>query len=68
MTVRRSCVRIEEANRMDAILEQAAGWLLGATHAKVFLGVWLAVVLIYGIRRSLGDAQQDTIREAGPGA
>lgn len=43
-----------------------AGWLMSARDYWVFLAIWLAAVLVYGLRRSLGRAEQDSIRESGP--
>ena len=46
---------------------ESAGFLLTAGQAKIFAAVWTAMVLVYGLWRSSGDAAQDTIRDAGPG-
>ena len=42
------------------------GWLVDARLAWIVAGVWLAVVCLYGLRRSLGEAAQDPIRPSGP--
>ena len=46
--------------------ETVGGWILNAVHAGYFLGAWFAVVLVYGLWRSRGDAKQDAIRSSGP--
>jgi hypothetical protein len=51
---------------MEHAAAQATGWILTPTHARVFLGIWVVVVLVYGFWRSLGEAKQDTIRPSGP--
>ncbi len=51
---------------MEHAAAQATGWIVDTTHAWVFLGCWVAVVLIYGLWRSRGEAPQDTIRPSGP--
>jgi len=43
-----------------------AGWLLNDSHAWIVLGIWLVTVVLYGIYRSLGEAEQDHIRPSGP--
>ena len=44
-----------------------AGWMIDVRDAWWFLGIWAAVVLIYGLWRSRDDAPQDPIRPSGPG-
>jgi hypothetical protein len=46
--------------------ESVAGWILSDNHTWWFLGVWIVVVLVYGLWRSLGEAKQDPIRPSGP--
>ena len=47
-------------------IEEAAGWFVSAKLAwGLFIG-WLAAVVLYGIYRSLGKAEQDPIRKSGP--
>lgn len=48
-------------------VETHAGWILRAPESWVFLGVWLIVVLGYGLWRSRGSATPDRVRESGPG-
>jgi hypothetical protein len=45
---------------------QAAGSIGNLGLVFWLLAAWLAVVLIYGLRRSFGDAPQDPIRPSGP--
>jgi hypothetical protein len=45
---------------------QATGWVVNTTQAWVFVGSWVAVVLVYGFWRSRGEAAQDAIRPSGP--
>ena len=45
---------------------ETLGWLLTTRDAWVFLGVWLVLVMLYGLYRSGGKADQDTIRPSGP--
>jgi len=47
-------------------MEQTTGWLPDGFTAWVLLVVWVTLVLLYGIWRSLGDAPQDPIRPSGP--
>lgn len=42
------------------------GWLLNDSHAWIVLGIWLVAVVLYGIYRSLGNAEQDPHRPSGP--
>jgi hypothetical protein len=51
---------------MEHAAAQATGWILNPTHAWVFAGIWVVVVLAYGFWRSRGEAAQDTIRPSGP--
>lgn len=46
--------------------EQASGWIVDGFCAWTFLVLWIAVVLIHGIGRSLGEARPDPIRDSGP--
>lgn len=45
---------------------QGTGWIVDGFTAWTFLVFWVAIVLIHGIGRSLGDAKPDAIRESGP--
>ncbi len=47
-------------------MEQTTGWLPDGFTAWVFLVAWVTLVALHGIWRSLGDAEQDPIRPAGP--
>ena len=47
-------------------MEQGSEFIFSGFQAIVVLAVWLAVVLVYGIARSVGGAPQDPIRPAGP--
>ncbi len=47
-------------------MNHAAGWTPTSLFAWVFLAAWLAVVVVYGLWRSRGDAAPDPIRLAGP--
>ena len=47
-------------------MEHEPGFLINGWHSVVFLLVWLAVVLVYGVARSLGGAPQDPMRPSGP--
>ena len=40
--------------------------MLTEQHAVGFLAIWVVVVLLYGLRRSMGQAPTDPIRPAGP--
>lgn len=40
--------------------------MLTSQHAVGFLAIWVVAVLLYGLRRSLGEAPADPIRPAGP--
>ena len=44
----------------------ASGWLLDARFYRALLVAWLALVLLYGLWRSRGDARPDEIRPSGP--
>ena len=47
-------------------MHDATPFLLDARTAKIVLGAWGAVVVLYGLWRSLGEARPDPIRESGP--
>jgi len=51
---------------MEHAAAQAMGWIVNTTEARVFLGFWAVVVLVYGFWRSRGEAPQDVIRPSGP--
>jgi hypothetical protein len=40
--------------------------MLDVRVLKAVIAVWIAIVLIHGLWRSLGAAPQDPIRESGP--
>ena len=40
--------------------------MIEGTHALAFLLVWLTGVLVHGILRSAGQAEQDPVRPSGP--
>jgi len=40
--------------------------MIDAAFAVGFVIVWTAIVMIYGLYRSRGDAVQDEIRPSGP--
>lgn len=44
----------------------AHGFLPDARLASIVLVAWLAVVLLHGLWRSMGEAKTDTIRPSGP--
>ena len=44
----------------------SGAWFVSAPLAWTILGIWLVVVLLYGLYRSLGKAEQDPIRKSGP--
>ena len=41
-------------------------WMLDAIASWWFVAVWVVIVLLYGMYRSLGDARQDPHRPSGP--
>jgi hypothetical protein len=47
-------------------MHEATPFLLDARMAKIALEAWGAVVILYGLWRSLGDARPDAIRGSGP--
>ena len=47
-------------------MEQGSGWMPDGFIAFTFGLVWLAIVLVYGLWRSLGEAKPDPIRPPGP--
>jgi hypothetical protein len=47
-------------------MHESAGWYLDARTAWIFLVAWGAAVLLHGLWRSMGEAEQDPIRESGP--
>ena len=51
---------------MDDGVRNAGGWMLNAFEGLVFIAFWVAVVLLYGLKRSIGQAKQDPIRPSGP--
>jgi hypothetical protein len=46
--------------------EHAPGYMISGFQAMVFVGVWVGVVVVYGLVRSLGSADPDPIRPPGP--
>lgn len=42
------------------------GWLPGAELTWWIAIAWVAIVVVYGLYRSTGEAEQDTIRPSGP--
>ena len=57
--------RLSELTAKHAATE-ATGWILTPTDAWIFLAIWVAVVLVHGFYRSVGEAKQDPIRPSGP--
>lgn len=47
-------------------MHEMTPFLLDVRMAKIALEAWGAVVILYGLLRSLGDARPDPIRESGP--
>lgn len=44
----------------------AAGWIVSGFQSIVALWVWIAIVLIHGLWRSVAKPDPDTIRSSGP--
>ena len=59
--------RKRESRTMTEMAVSTAGFMIDARDAYGFVGIWVIVVLIYGLWRSRGDAPQDPIRPSGPG-
>lgn len=47
-------------------MEHGAGLMITGFQSVVALLGWIAVVLVYGVARSLGGARQDPMRPSGP--
>jgi hypothetical protein len=43
-----------------------AGWIISGFETLVVLAVWVGVVVLYGLWRSLNRPEPDPIRPAGP--
>jgi hypothetical protein len=43
-----------------------AGWIINGFESLVFLVIWVGVVVLYGLWRSLNRPEPDTIRPSGP--
>jgi hypothetical protein len=46
--------------------EPTVGWIINGFQSTVFLWVWAAVVLLYGLWRSWTKPDPDPIRSSGP--
>ena len=44
----------------------ATGWAVNGFQATVALWIWSAVVLLFGLWRSLYRSKPDAVRESGP--
>lgn len=47
-------------------IETAAGWLINGFEATVGFWVWMALVLLYALYRSVAQPEPDAIRPSGP--
>lgn len=46
--------------------EQASGWMITGFQSWVFLWIWVGILVVYGVWRSLGGARPDPIQPSGP--
>ncbi len=51
---------------MSAGVGVSSGFMIEGFHAQVVLWIWCALVLLYGLWRSLAGAEPDPIRPSGP--
>ena len=51
---------------MTHAAEPTSGWIISGFQAIVFLWVWVAVALLYGLWRSAAKPDPDPIRPSGP--
>jgi hypothetical protein len=47
-------------------MHESQDWLLDMKTTSIALAIWGAVVLVYALWRSRGEASPDPIRESGP--